>query len=127
MKAFVKTNNGTFPNVNFYLAWEAFNTMGYNVICFEEKDIDNLNITKETPVFAGVTVFRKILDKLGVNYAPFDCYPDVLQPYYKRNINKTLEGWELTDVESSHSSGFTLHRAKFKKYDTFNNIQTQKN
>jgi hypothetical protein len=52
MKAFVKTNNGTFPNVNFYLAWEAFNTMGYNATCFEEHEIDNLDITKETPVFA---------------------------------------------------------------------------
>jgi hypothetical protein len=92
MKAFVKTNNGTFPNVNFYLAWEAFNTMGYNATCFEEKDIDNLNITKETPVFAGVTVFRKIIDKLGVNYAPFDCYPGVLKPYYRRNIRKTTLG-----------------------------------
>ena len=39
MKAFVKTNNGTFPNVNFFLAWEAFNTMGYSVTLFEEKDI----------------------------------------------------------------------------------------
>lgn len=47
--------------------------------------------------------------------------------FFNECFNKTLEGWELTDVESSHSSGFTLHRAKFKKYDTFNNIQTQKN
>ena len=62
MKAFVKTNNGTFPNVNFFLAWEAFNTMGYSVTCFEEKDIDTLDVTPATPVFAGVTVFRKIID-----------------------------------------------------------------
>jgi len=28
MKAFVKVNNGTFPNLNFYLAWEALTFMG---------------------------------------------------------------------------------------------------
>lgn len=106
MKAFVKTNNGTFPNVNFYLAWEAFNTMGYNTTCFEENEIHTLDITKETPVFAGVTVFRKIIDKLGVNYAPFDCYPDVLQPYYKRNINKTTLGQVRFDFNKTATPVF---------------------
>lgn len=92
MKAFVKTNNGTFPNVNFFLAWEAFNTMGYSVTCFEEKDLDNLDITVDTPVFAGVTVFRKIINKLGIDYPPFDCYPKVLTPYYGRTIQVTTLG-----------------------------------
>ena len=72
MRAYVKTNNGTFPNVNFYLAWEGFNTMGYSVTCFEEKDIDTLDITSETPVFAGVTIFKRIIDKLGIDYKPID-------------------------------------------------------
>ena len=26
------------------------------------------------------------------------------------------EGWELSDIQSDHQSGFTLHRATFKKY-----------
>jgi len=94
MKAFVKTNNGTFPNLNFFLAWEAFNTMGYSVTLFEEKDIDTLPVSVETPVFAGVTIFRKIIDKLGVDYPPFDCYPDVLKPYYRRNIRRSTLGEE---------------------------------
>jgi len=94
MKAFVKTNGGTFPNLNFFLAWEAFNTMGYSVTCFEEKDIDTLDITVDTPVFAGVTIFRKVIDKLGVNYPPFDCYPKVLNPYYGRNIRVSTLGEE---------------------------------
>jgi hypothetical protein len=97
MKAFVKTNNGTFPNINFFLAWEAFNTMGYSVTCFEEKDIDSLDITVDTPVFAGVTIFRKVIDKLGINYPPFDCYPkigDVCCNYYKRHIRKSTLGVE---------------------------------
>ena len=98
MRAYIKTNNGTFPNVNFYLAWEAFNTMGYSVTCFEEKDIDKLvdngDITVDTPVFAGVTIFRKVIDKLGIEYAPFDCYPEVLKPYYGRNLRQSTFGEE---------------------------------
>ena len=94
MNAYVKTNNGTFPNLNFYMAWEGFNTMGYSVTLFEEKDIDTLDITTETPVFAGVTIFRKVIDKLGVNYPDFDCYPDILKPYYKRDIRKSTLGEE---------------------------------
>ena len=106
MKAFVKTNNGTFPNVNFYLAWEAFNTMGYNATCFEEHEIDNLDITKQTPVFAGVTVFRKIIDKLGVIYPPYDCYPDDLKPYYKRNIRRTTLGEVRKEFNDNSTSVF---------------------
>lgn len=94
MKAFVKTNNGTFPNLNFYLAWVAFNTMGYSVTCFEEKDIDAFDITPATPVFAGVTVFRKIIDKLKIDYPPFDCYPEVLNPYYGRTLRRSTLGEE---------------------------------
>lgn len=92
MRAFVKVNNGTFPNVNFYMAWEAFNTMGYSVTLFEEKDIDTLEVTPDTPVFAGVTIFKRIIDKMGVNYPPFDCYPEVLKPYYGRNLRKSTLG-----------------------------------
>lgn len=94
MKAFVKTTKGTFPNVNFYLAWEAFNTLGYSVTCFEEEDIGALDITPATPVFAGVGIFRKVIDKLGINYPPHDCYPDNLKDYYKRRIWRSTLGEE---------------------------------
>ena len=92
MKAFVKVNNGTFPNLNFYMAWEGFNTMGYSVTLFEEKDIPNLDITRETPVFAGVKVFRDIMNKLGVQYPDFDCYPKVLESHYGRTFTKSTLG-----------------------------------
>lgn len=94
MKAFVKVNNGTFPNVNFFLAWEAFNQMGYSVTCFEEKDIDTMDVSVETPVFAGTTIFRRVIDRLGINYPPFDCYPTVLNPYYGRNLRRSTVGEE---------------------------------
>lgn len=96
MRAFVKATNGVFANLNFYMAWEGFNTMGYSVTLFEEKDIPTLDVTPDTPVFAGVTVFRKIIDKLGINYSPFDCYPEVLKPYYGRNLRKSTLGEEKT-------------------------------
>jgi hypothetical protein len=94
MRAFVKVNSGTFPNLNYYLAWEAFNTMGYSVTLFEEKDIDTMDVTVDTPVFAGISIFRKVIDKLGINYPPFNCYPDVLKPYYGRNIRISTLGVE---------------------------------
>ena len=94
MRAFVKVNKGTFPNLNYYMAWEAFNTMGYSVTLFEEEDIPNLDITPATPVFAGVSIFRRIIDKMRINYSPFDCYPKVLQPYYGRNLIRSTLGEE---------------------------------
>lgn len=95
MKAFVKVNRGTFPNVNFYLAWEAFNTLGYSVTLFEEEDIPTLDITPATPVFAGVKIFRQIIDKLGVDYPPFGCYPEGIDSlYYRRKIWRSTLGVE---------------------------------
>jgi len=94
MKAFVKVNNGTFPNLNFYLAWEALTFMGYDVVLFEEKDLATLDITPGTPVFAGVKIFRQVIDKLGVDYPEFDCYPKVLNPYYGRTIRVSTVGEE---------------------------------
>ena len=98
MRSFVKTSNGTFPNVNFYLAWEAFNTLGYSVTCFEEKDIGTLEVTPTTPLFAGVRIFRKVIDKMGVNYPPFDCYPQFTdfsgQNFYGRTLRKSTVGEE---------------------------------
>jgi hypothetical protein len=106
MHAFVKATNGVFANVNFYLAWEAFNTMGYDVVLFEEKDIDTLDITPETPVFAGVTIFRKIIDKLGINYPPFDCYPEVLKGYYGRTLTKSTLGVEREKFHKDYKKVF---------------------
>ncbi len=106
MRAYVKATNGVFANVNFYLAWEAFNQMGYEVVLFEEKDIDTLDITPETPVFAGVTIFKRIVDKLGVGYKPFDCYPEVLKPYYGRTLTKSTLGVERAKFHKDYKKVF---------------------
>jgi hypothetical protein len=46
------------------------------------------------------------------------CYIEEILPnkFFKTCFDKSLIGWELTKVESKHYSGFTLHRAEFKKY-----------
>ena len=86
LKAFVRTKNGKFPDVNYYLAAEGFENLGYTVTLFEEND--DSQITKSSPVFTGHSGFRKILDKLGVSYS-FDCYPDELSQFYGREIRRS--------------------------------------
>lgn len=86
LKAFVRTKNGNFPDINYYLAAEGFETLGYNVTLFESDDISQIVI--DSPVFAGHSRFRKILEKLGINYS-FDCYPGELNQLYGREIRKS--------------------------------------
>lgn len=86
MKAFVRTKNGKFPDVNYYLAAEGFENLGYNVTLFEGDDISQ--ITTGSPAFAGHSCFRKILDKLKVDYS-FNCYPEELKQFYGREIRKS--------------------------------------
>ena len=41
MNTFVKTTKGNFPNQNFYLAWRGWVDTNYDVIKFEEEDLEN--------------------------------------------------------------------------------------
>jgi hypothetical protein len=54
MRAFVKIKNGHFPGVDFYSTWHGFDELGYEVLKFDEQDIDQLEVTAETPVVAGL-------------------------------------------------------------------------
>lgn len=90
MKAFVKTNNGTFPDVNFYLAWKGLCELGYSVTLMD--DVDKADFTIDTPVFAGARIFEKVMDKLGVTYQRVDTYPEELQSLLGRKIEKTTLG-----------------------------------
>jgi hypothetical protein len=96
MNAFVKTTDGKFPNPNFCYAWKGLTTMQYNVICFEDKDLQDpsfwMSCNRSTPVFAGVQVFDEILQKLGVQYNKIDTYPKVLYPFLNRHVEKTTLG-----------------------------------
>jgi hypothetical protein len=96
MMAFVKTTKGTFPNQNFYLAWKGWNDMGYQVHLFEEEDLDGTEIwrymTKETPVFAGVTVFERVLKALDVDYHHPGTYPYELRKFMAREVKESTMG-----------------------------------
>ena len=108
MTAYVKTTNGTFPNSNFYLAWEAFNTMGYGVKLFEESELDEgkLQLSQQTPLFAGTTVFRKAMQKMNINYDSFDCYPASLSKYYGRTIRVSTLGKVKNEFERTGKQVF---------------------
>lgn len=110
MKAFVKTTKGNFPNVNFYLAWKGWDEMGYQVHKFEEEELDGTEIwkwmTKDTPVFAGVTVFDKILKKLDVDYYHPGTYPHELRKFMATEIKETKLGQVRQDFMQNGISIF---------------------
>jgi len=105
MYAFVKTTKGNFPNVNFYLAWKGLTEMNYDVIKFEEEDLTEefiRNVGDLTPVYAGVTVFDKVLKLKGIDYKKIDTYPTILHSFLNRNITKSTIGefrkvWEKNE------------------------------
>jgi hypothetical protein len=96
MRAFIKTTKGNFPNQNFYLAWKGFTEMNFDVVKFEEEDLNDntfiFSIGDLTPVFAGVTIFDKILQLKGITYNKFDTYPEILHPFMHRKVEKTTLG-----------------------------------
>jgi hypothetical protein len=106
MNAFVKTTNGNFPNANFYYAWKGLTELQYQVIKFEEEDLDTpeflRSIMGTTPVFAGVTVFDKILELKNVKYEKIDTYPKILHPFLNREVKRSTIGefrkeWDVSE------------------------------
>jgi len=87
MRAFVKTNKGTFPDQNFYLAWKGFVEMGYEVILMDDEE--KADFTIDTPVFAGTRIFDKVMNKLGIEYKRIDTYPEELKCLLGREITFT--------------------------------------
>lgn len=96
MNAFVKTTKGNFPNQNFYLAWKGFAEMKYDVIKFEEEELDDLNFIRSigdlTPVFAGVTIFDRVMERRDIKYKKIDTYPEILYPFMNRTVEKSTVG-----------------------------------
>ena len=87
MKAFVKTNSGTFPDVNFYQAWKGFVELGYEVVLMDNEQ--KADFTVDTPVFAGTRIFDKVMEKLGVKYERLSTYPEELKDLLFREITLT--------------------------------------
>src|SRR4051812_34994417 len=89
MKAFVQVDkNGEFHNHNHFDAWRGFGLRGYEVIKFNDKR-QIWDVTKETPVFAGVSTFSTVLKYLGVNHIELPSYPRSLSTFLQRDIRVT--------------------------------------
>lgn len=89
MKAFVKVRKGNFPDVNYYMAWKGFDEIGYEVVKFEEDQESTIEVTDQTPVFAGVGSCRKIIKRVfGWDYVGINPYPTELMPYMHRRVER---------------------------------------
>ena len=89
MKAFVKVRRGNFPDINYYAAWKGFDEIGYQVIKFEEDQEGTIDVTEQTPVFAGVGSCRKIIQRVwGWDYTGINPYPDELMSYMQRGVKR---------------------------------------
>ncbi len=89
MKAFVKVRHGNFPDINYYAAWKGFVEIGYDVIKFEEDQEGTIDVSEDTPVFAGVGSCRKIMKRVfDYDYTGINPYPDALMPYMHRKVER---------------------------------------
>lgn len=88
-KAFVKTRKGNFPDVNYYMAWKGFDEIGYEVIKFGDEEEHTIDVSEDTPVFAGVGSCRKIIKRVfGWDYTGINPYPTELMPYMGRKVER---------------------------------------
>lgn len=105
--AFVQVDlDGYFSNENHYLAWRGLNYFDYNVQLFKSHEINRLDITKETPIFAGVDTFTNCLKKININILEKELwsYPKSLYKYLGRKIQIL----PMNDVRKSINQGNSL-------------------
>jgi len=75
--------------VNYYAAWKGFVEIGYEIVKFEEDQEGTIDVTPETPVFAGVGSCRKIIKRVfGWDYVGINPYPNELMPYMHRKVER---------------------------------------
>jgi len=88
MKAFVqRKKNGDFPNINFAIAYDGLDKMGFEIINYY--DIKQIDEIKKEDLFIGfVKDTKQILNNLQVSIPEISCYPEELKDYYGRVIWK---------------------------------------
>ncbi len=90
MNAFVRVKNGHFSGVDYYMAWQGFDELGYEVVKFDEEDVDRLEVTAETPVVAGLGTARQVIKKFFEwDYNGVDPYPTELKDFFMREVSRT--------------------------------------
>ncbi len=115
MKAFVQIQtDNQFANPNYFEAWRGFKYLGYDVETFYPHDFYRMNITKETPCFAGVDITKKIFNKLNINHKELESYPSCLDPFLNRNIYILSIG-EIKQLIQSGESVFIKPQDKDRK------------
>lgn len=89
MEAFVQVHlDGHFTNENHFLAWRGLSYFNYKVNVFKNYEASHLPLTKETPVYAGVSTFTNCLKKINIDILERELpsYPDSLNKYLGREI-----------------------------------------
>lgn len=122
MKAFVQTINNQFSNINFLTAYQGFYHYGYEVETFEDAYTDELitkgEITKETPVFAGIPIMNIIYERLGIEMPVVPYYPTLLKNHLGRKVNIEPLHIAISEVLNTGVSKFIKPLEESKK--TFN-------
>ena len=116
--AYVQTVKGKIPNANAFNAYQAFDRFfGYKVQFFETEELDSLPITKDTPVYAGIPVMKKIFAKFGKNpEVPY--YPDELGYLLDRKVEVVTLDSIREDVEERRIERFIKPLESDKKLFT---------
>src|SRR4051812_38628985 len=92
MEAFVQTRESEYENVNFFQAAKGFYELGYFVNKFDPRSGPPEGVTKETPVFAGIQTFKRIMESMKIDYKEIEAYPEVLSPFLHRKVSTVTLG-----------------------------------
>jgi hypothetical protein len=85
-KAYIQLYKGEFVTEATFVAFMGCEQLGINCIKFDLADIATLDITKNTPVFGGITAVRHALTQMGIKPPePLDI-PEELIQYTQRDI-----------------------------------------
>jgi hypothetical protein len=103
MKVFIQKINGEFPNVNYFIAWQGFKELSYDISFFESDNLTALSLSTDTIVCAGINIFHKALTLIGVLLPCIPSLPVQLESFTQRRIwtMPLREVRRLIDVEGN--------------------------
>lgn len=88
MKAYIRKNtDNNFANLNFAVALDGFQKMGWEIISFHKVD-ELSSLSKADIVVTYVDETKEIFSRLNVAYENIDCYPTEISSYLGRKIWK---------------------------------------